>query len=267
MNTLGRAVTSARYRLAALKRKPPTRLERAVGRAFSSRYQARRPRLEAPYYVSPEDRGAPDGVPSRSGMISLALWFMYGNGLEGDYLEFGSLQGRTFRLACEHHRRDFEGRMHFWLFDSFQGLPEPTGIDVDPKWRSGLLAWPLNDLHLVAEEIGAPRTAYTPVEGYYDDSLTPELAAQLVADGVRAGIVYVDCDLYSSTKVVLEFVRPLLQTGTVLCFDDYYCFQGDPGKGEQLALREFLEAEPGVGVVEYYRYGWHGRSFIVHLRD
>jgi hypothetical protein len=260
-------LTSARYRFAALKRKPPTRAERAVARAVSTRYQARLPGIEAPFYVSPEDREAPAGVPSRSGMLSLAYWFMFGNELEGDYLEFGSFQGRTFRLAWEHHRRHFDGRVHFWLFDSFRGLPESTGGDTDPKWQAGRLAYSVDELHEVATGIGASRTAYTPVEGFFADTLTPERASQMAADGVRAGIVYVDCDLYDSAKLVLDFARPMLQTGTVLCFDDFYCFAADPDKGEQRALREFLVANPGVGVVEYYRYGWHGRSFIVHLLE
>jgi len=197
-------------------------------------------------------------------MLSLAYWFMYGNALEGDYLEFGSFRGRTFRLAWEHHRRHFYGRVHFWLFDSFRGLPEPVGIDADPKWKAGGLASSVDELHEVATGISAPSRAYTLVEGFYEDTLTPERAEQMAADGVRAGIVYVDCDLYESATLVLDFVRPLLQTGTVLCFDDYYCFAADPGRGEQRALREFLEANPGLGVVEYYRFGWHGRSFIVH---
>ena len=35
----------------------------------------------------------------------------------------------------------------------------------------------------------------------------------------------VDCDLYQSTVPVLAFLADLLQDGTVVLFDDWYCFR------------------------------------------
>ena len=53
----------------------------------------------------------------------------------------------------------------------------------------------------------------------------------------KAAFVYIDCDLYESTVPVLRFVLPLLQTGTVIAFDDWYSFNGDPERGGQLAAK------------------------------
>ncbi len=264
---LTRALTSLRYRAQGALRRGPSALERRALALLAERYARRLPESDAPWFVSPEDRSAPVGILNRSGMLALAFEFLYGNMIEGDYFEFGSWTGRTFRLAWRHHRTHFDGRARFLLFDSFEGLPEPQGIDRHPKWRPGRLATSADELVAVAEAAGIPRGRYELVRGYYEESLTPDLAARLAGEGVKAGIVYVDCDLYASTALVLEFVVPLLQRGTIVCFDDWFTFEGDPERGEQRAAREFLERHPELGLVEYVNFGWHGKSFIVQRRD
>lgn len=76
-------------------------------------------------------------------------------------------------------------------------------------------------------------------------------------------MIYIDCDLYESTVPVLNYVLPILQTGTVLAFDDYFCFNGDPERGGQLALKEFLLRNPQIRTIDYLDIGWGGKAFIV----
>jgi hypothetical protein len=256
---------SARIRLKGLWHRAPSRAETSLLKTLATRYRFRDPTLEVGWYVAPEDRGTPSGALNRSGMLSLAWWFHYGNFRGGDYLEFGSHQGRTFRMAWEHHRRHFDGKAHFWLFDSFEGLPEPEGIDRHPVWHAGRLAMSVEDLHRLAGQAGIPRSAYTAVKGFYSDTLTPELAARMQSDGVKAAIVFVDCDLYASTVDVLEFITPLLQQGTIVCFDDWFHYDARPDRGEQLATREWLDRHPEIELVDYHLFGWHGKSFVVHV--
>jgi hypothetical protein len=66
---------------------------------------------------------------------------------------------------------------------------------------------------------------------------------------------------------VLEWIVPFLQSGTIVCFDDWFTFEGRPDRGEQLAAREFLEAHPDVAFVDYFQFGWHGKSFIAHVQE
>jgi hypothetical protein len=54
-----------------------------------------------------------------------------------------------------------------------------------------------------------------------------------------AAIVLFDMDLYGPTRKALSWIRPLLQQGTLIIFDELYHFRGDPSKGEFLALNEF----------------------------
>jgi hypothetical protein len=61
------------------------------------------------------------------------------------------------------------------------------------------------------------------------------------ADGEPTDIAlaYVDSDLYSSTRTVLEFLRPRLKHGMVVAFDDYFCWSATQPSGERKALEEY----------------------------
>ena len=80
-----------------------------------------------------------------------------------------------------------------------------------------------------------------------------------------ASIVMIDCDLYSSTKSVLNFITPLLRNGTVLIFDDWFAYKGSPNEGEQKATKEWLQLNPNILLSEHARFGPSQKSFIVHL--
>lgn len=80
------------------------------------------------------------------------------------------------------------------------------------------------------------------VPGYNDKSLAD---AAVVRKPMRPGsIFHIDCDLYESTVVVLEFIRPLLQDGSVLVFDDWFYYRGHPQRGERGAFAEWLGRYP-----------------------
>ena len=53
-------------------------------------------------------------------------------------------------------------------------------------------------------------------------------------------------------------------TGTVLMFNDFYRFKGDPDMGERKALTEFLAAHPEVLLTDYAKFASVGQAFIVH---
>jgi hypothetical protein len=189
-----------------------------------------------------------------------SMKFLSFNNILGDYLEFGCCGGMTFALAFRQSR--LRGlNVHLYGFDSFQGLPIPVGVDVHEQWREGDMCHHLEDYRKHLRRQGLNDTDYTLVPGFYVDTLTEQTRKKLGL--TRVALVYVDCDLYESTVSVLDFVLPLLQTGTILAFDDWYCFNGDPERGEQLALKEFRQKHSEIGFVDYQNFGWHGRSFIV----
>jgi O-methyltransferase len=196
----------------------------------------------------------------REEFLHHCMRFLAFNQIEGDYLEFGVWGGITFIYAHKHSRKHGLS-MHLYGFDSFKGLPKLEGIDIHPQWAEGAMATSIEEFTNTLELSGISRSEYTIVPGFYSESLTTKRLEEL---GIKkAALVYIDCDLYESTVPVLRFILPVLQTGTVIAFDDWYSFNGDPERGGQLALKEFLQQNSEIRVNEYLNFGWHGKSFIV----
>ena len=68
------------------------------------------------------------------------------------------------------------------------------------------------------------------IKGWFDDTLNEETLRAHKMD--KAVLIHVDVEYYESAKTVLEFVTPLLQNGTVIVFDDWYNYRGNPELGE-----------------------------------
>lgn len=79
------------------------------------------------------------------------------------------------------------------------------------------------------------------VKGYYNDPLTPELQRSLL--GKSIAVAMIDCELYESTVPVLEFIRPFLQQGSILVFDDCSRCYGSEKRGRE---EPFLNSRRGI---------------------
>ena len=182
------------------------------------------------------------------------------NHIEGDYLEFGVGGGSSLILA--HKFKHIHGLdMHLYGFDSFEGQPKPEGIDVHPTFPEGLSAVSIEDVVKILKESGIINQNTLLCQASTMNLLHQ---AKLKELGIKkAALVYLDCALYESSVPVLRFVLPLLQTGTVLSFNNWYTFNGDPERGEQLALKQFLQQNPEIRLNDYLNFGWDGKSFIV----
>lgn len=201
----------------------------------------------------------------RAEMAYLALRFTASQDIVGDYLEFGVFQGQTFTSAYRAGRR-LDNEMRFHAFDSFEGLPAPAGIDTAgfANFAEGEYSASRKEFEQTLRKSRVAPDRVTTTEGWFSDTLTDSTRARLSLD--RAAVVWIDCDLYESTVPVLRFIEPLLQDGTVLIFDDWFCFKGRADRGEQLAVSEWLAANPGVQLVDYRNFGPHGKAFIVNMR-
>jgi len=181
----------------------------------------------------------------------------------GDYLEFGVYQGRSFIHACKQARR-WNLKMHFYAFDSFEGLPEVRGKDnAYSVLRQGDYACDEETFRKILCENNIDLDAVTIVPGFYRNTLTEKTKRQLNLN--RAAIVWIDCDIYESTKPVLDFITDHLTTGSIIAFDDWFLFGADPNAGEMRAAREWLEKNRNIRLVEYKQFGLFGQSFIVQI--
>lgn len=184
------------------------------------------------------------------------------NGISGDYAEFGSHGGTTFALAhaeIQHWKRP---RM-MWAFDSFQGLPDQQQEeDYHPGWKKGKMSTSLDSFHQVCRRRGIENDQYRVVAGYYGDTLAgrapddPDLPSDIA-------LAYIDCDLYSSTRTVLEFLEPRLKQGMIIAFDDYFCFSDRTLAGERKAMLDIFHPDSDYALCPYVQFGWHGLSFVV----
>ena len=145
-------------------------------------------------------------------------------GAPGLYLEFGVYTGRSITLIAV--TLGEETPVHG--FDSFEGLPEDwiEGEDKGAYDAGGTLPTVPSNVWLHP--------------GWFEDSL-PVFLRQQKAPVAFANI---DCDIYSSTRTVLEQLAPRLGPGSVLVFDEYFAYPGWRDH-EYRAFQEFV-AEQGL---------------------
>jgi len=189
--------------------------------------------------------------------MSIARFLHINRPVQGYYFEFGCNEANTMRKAWDHFKYLFN--FDYVGFDSFEGLPEIAKIDGQPIWEQGKLKFAEQRFIKRVLKHGMPATRLITVKGFYNLSLTAELANSLLP--TKAAVIYIDCDLYMSTVPVLEWIVDFLQVGTVIVFDDWYCFHGDPGRGEQLAWTEFRCRHPELRFSEFVRTN-EAASFI-----
>ena len=154
--------------------------------------------------------------------------------------------------------------MKFYAFDSFLGIPKNDERDIAGyQWfGEGRYTYTERDFLRNIRRSGANMNNVIAVPGFFQNSL--KSSNPLLGNLKKAAVVWIDCDLYSSTCEVLDFIAPYLQYGTLVFFDDWFAFRADPNAGEQRAFREWLGRNPHLSAVEMIRYGWAGNSFIIH---
>jgi hypothetical protein len=118
----------------------------------------------------------------------------------------------------------------------------------------------LPSFHRQCAVSGMAREDYEVVPGFYEDSL-PLNDEESGPDS--PALVYIDCDLYSSTRDVLAFLQPRLRHGMIIGFDDYHCWSAGQMSGERRAMLEVFDAQDQWSLVPFMRYGWAGESFLV----
>lgn len=207
---------------------------------------------------------------------SLASAVLQGSGqVHGDYLEFGVYKGDSLLKMDRYVKevvRVFGGNngamdnlrnMRFFGFDSFEGFPKASEIDIVPgheAWfREGALACSEADVRRRLARGGMKMDRVHLVKGFFQQTLNAETKARLGLE--KASIILMDSDFYESTRDALEFVTDLLVDGTILIFDNWWMYRGHPGKGEHRAFTEWTEKH-SIRYSEFIRTT--SMSFIVH---
>jgi O-methyltransferase len=179
----------------------------------------------------------------------------------GDYLEFGVYVGTS--LLCMDRASKALGldSVRLFGFDSFEGLPDAAAEDHG-GWVPGQFR---ADLDFVREKLtrgGVDWSRTVLIPGWFEDTLRPGLAEQLGIE--KAGVVMIDCDLYSSARTALDFCAPLIRTAAAVVFDDWNSGGlASRGLGERQAFDEFLAAHPTLAAEELPSYSENSKVFLV----
>jgi O-methyltransferase len=162
-------------------------------------------------------------------------------GIPGDLVDCGVWNGgSTLLLASGAPAKEV------WAFDSFEGLPEPTGPDPDyaNDWvgefvgseamlRTGFRDYGLdNPLHVMA--------------GWFDQTL-PAAAEQIES----IAVLHVDADLYESVRTVLRTLYPKVSPGGWVAVDDYRMWPGTKLAVDE--VRRELSVEAPIFDHHYWR--------------
>ena len=141
--------------------------------------------------------------------------------IPGDIAEVGVAYGASAKLLCT-----FAPERILHLFDTFEGLPEPTTKD-SPQYKAGQYSC---DLESVKQYLAHTRTEF-------HKGLFPH-TAEAVKDKAFA-FVHLDVDLYESTLAGLQFFYPRLSSGGILISHDYLL-----AAGVGRAFTEFFADKP-----------------------
>lgn len=198
-------------------------------------------------------------------------YIQYTGEFRGDILEFGTFRGYTAHIMA-HLMRGGNFRGHLWLYDSFEGLPALSSsndsecyLNKKGDWISGGMSVPQGFERYISESLSKiiPNSAFTIVKGYFEDSMEKSLTNE------KAALVHLDCDLYSSSKYVLEKLleNDVLQDGTLLYCDDYNCNRSNLRMGQRGALSAVFTDSCRFTYSEFFSYGWFGKAFFIHDKE
>ena len=131
--------------------------------------------------------------------------------LEGDMAECGCWRGLSSYLICstvKKHDASASGR-GYHVFDSFQGLSQPTSLDGGAGF-SGQFSAKLDEVR--SNLASFPDTTFHP--GWIPASLAGQAER-------RYRFVHVDVDLFEPTDGAIRYFVPRLVSGGMLVCDDY----------------------------------------------
>ncbi len=180
----------------------------------------------------------------------------------GDYLEFGVFNGNS--IGSMYLAREAMGMksMRLFGFDAFEGLPAGSENEDDGVWKKGFYSCSFEQMQECLSRRNVDSHVITWIKGWYEQTLIDGTIKTHRLQNI--GIVFIDCDTYSSAKTVLDFLAPLITKPAIFCFDDWKLNDLDIKEmGEYKAFNEFLEKNSQFIVQEIKSYNRKSKSFLV----
>ena len=162
--------------------------------------------------------------------------------VEGDYAELGVARGGCAALLAMQIARLEAKNRKLWLFDSYEGLPEPgekdfvsgpngaTGNHIRPLPK-GSCRGALEEVQwLLFDKFGLNCEKIEFVKGWFENTV-PFKAPSIE----KLALLRLDGDWYDSTRICLMHLYDKVSVGGIVIIDDY-----DSCAGSKLAVDEYL---------------------------
>jgi len=191
----------------------------------------------------------------------------------GNYYEFGVGWGGTllrYLQALKKFSVDKKvdpSKFQIFGFDTFEGLPESKiPEDKHPSWEKNKFSHDIKEIKEKISSIGIDLNKFNIrfIKGDFKNSLTTSFRNEIKK--FPPSIVTIDVDYYSSTKIALDWLEPILMSGTLFYFDDLWSFHGNPNYGELKAINEFNEKFDGY-LKPFPVLGLPGNAYIYSKKE
>jgi len=172
--------------------------------------------------------------PERIFSLVEATKYVVENNIPGDIVECGVWRGGSIMAVLKVLQQLKSSDRHIYLYDTFEGMSEPTADDVaidgntakqllqQNKKTEQDLVWAYSAIEVVENNIKP--LGYDPsrihfVKGKVEDTIPGTIPEKI-------SLLRLDTDWYESTKHELEHLFPRLSKGGILILDDYGHWQG-----------------------------------------
>lgn len=201
--------------------------------------------------------------------------------IEGHVFEFGTFNGYTARMLAE-LMYAYGHQANLLLYDSWEGFPAMEGGDADcpevvthKTWNKGDCIPAFPDADIAIQKILSliiPNRVFC-IKGFYNQTFNhPPIMGKEKDSTIKitkAAIVHIDCDLYESTKHVLQTLlqNDMLAEGAIIMFDDWNNNFGSNKYGERRAVKHLFpyqkDNDATTSLDPWFSYGSSGMAFIV----
>jgi hypothetical protein len=172
--------------------------------------------------------------PERLFALYQSINFVIENNIPGDFVECGVWKGGSSMMIAKTLRSLGVEDRSLWLYDTYEGMSEPTAEDRDfsGKTAEELLkasdksdsnsVWCFSSMDEVQQNLtrtGYPLSRIKFIKGKVEDTIPGEIPKSIA-------LLRLDTDWYSSTMHELIHLYPLLANSGVLIIDDFGHWEG-----------------------------------------
>ena len=173
-----------------------------------------------------------------------SVQYIINGDIPGDIVECGVWRGGSAMLAALTLIQFNQTHRKIYLYDTYEGMPEPIEKDIDINgipyrllWKKekDILTIPLDEVRKNMLSTGYPSENIIFVKGMVEDTIPRNLPCQIA-------LLRLDTDLYESTYHEFVHLYPQVSPQGVVIVDDYGHFQG----AREATDKYFNEVSPNI---------------------